>query len=348
MNNERWITTWSYAQRRTSFTRWENQNSFRIDIPNNLSGYAIKLKFSNWYGIRSVGIRQVSVCLDGYTYPVCVDGKSEFSVTPEQDIYSEPVFLEIMPGRHMQISVTFTDALRPESGNTFKSGIAVILQSVLLAVYHEADVVAFFGDSITHRQKWSGPLINKWYEKYPGKLAAFEVAVDGSRLLNDSPRSEDETLGFRAVRRFRHDILENPGINYVVFALGLNDLVMEEAGEQILTLESYKKAVGEIVHMAHMNGIKVIGLTITPRLMNELYTNQRNQLRKRINQWILQDAPFDAAVDAAAVVANSQDTVLKEEYQDMDGVHINGAAGRAIAEVLEKAEIFTGIYEEGM
>ena len=110
MNNERWITTWSYAQRRTSFTRWENQNSFRIDIPNNLSGYAIKLKFSNWYGIRSVGIRQVSVCLDGYTYPVCVDGKSEFSVTPEQDIYSEPVFLEKFPVMQQPIHCLFNAA----------------------------------------------------------------------------------------------------------------------------------------------------------------------------------------------------------------------------------------------
>lgn len=348
MEKERWVTTWSYAQRRTSFTRWENQNSFRIDIPNNLFGYAVKLKFSNWYGIRNVGIRQVFVSLEGHAYPVCVDGKPEFYVTPEQDIYSDPVFLEIMPGRSIEINVTFADALRPESGNTFQSGIAMIFQSILLAVHYKPDVAAFFGDSITHRQKWSGPLINKWYQKYPGKVAAFEVAVDGSRLLNDSPRSEDETLGYRAARRFRHDILENPGINYVIFALGLNDLVMEAEGEQVLTLESYKKAVEEIVDMAHKNGIRVIGLTITPMLMNELYTSERNRLRKRINQWILQDSPFDAAVDAATAVANNQDTALKEEYQDMDGVHINGAGGRAIAEVLERAEIFNRMYGEGM
>ncbi len=339
MGNGMWVTGWSYAQRRTSFTRWENQNSFEIEIPNNISGYGIKLKFSNWYGTRSVGIKKSDISLRGYKHPIFVDKKREFYLTPEKDIYSEPVFLDIVPGESVKINVTFTDKLRPESGNTFQEGIAMILQSVLIAVDDKIDVIAFFGDSITHRQKWTKPLIRKWYEKYPGKLAAFEVSVDGSRLLNDSPAKEDETLGFRADRRFQHDILENAGINYTVFALGLNDLSMEEEGENVLTLETYRKEVKKIVGTAHSKGIKIVGLTITPRLIDEFYTNERNQLRKEINQWILNEAPFDMVADVASAISNESDTALKPEYQDIDGIHINEKAGKVIAGILDKVEI---------
>ncbi|MBD5545748.1 MAG: hypothetical protein HDR01_16285 [Lachnospiraceae bacterium] len=339
MKDEMWITTWSYAQRRTSFTRWENQDSFQIDIPNNIWGHAIKLKFSNWYGTRSIGIKEVNFSLKGHTYSVFVKEQQEFQVMPTRDIYSDTVFVELVPGDIIRISVTFVNQLRPESGNTFQNGIAMIFQSVLVATSNKADVIAFFGDSITHRQKWSKPLIHNWYAKYPGRLAAFEVAVDGSRLLNDSPKADDETLGFRAAKRFQHDILENTGINYVVFALGLNDLAIEE-GKHELTLESYANAVEEIVKAAHKKDIKVIGLTITPRQINEFYTSEKNHLRKAINQWILQNSPFDAAVDIAALVTNENDTALKTEYSDIDGVHISQEAGRVIAEALEKERIF--------
>ena len=114
---------------------------------------------------------------------------------------------------------------------------------------------------------------------------------------------------------------------------------MEEKGENVLTLETYRKEVQKIVREAHSRGIKVVGLTITPRLIDEFYTNERNQLRKEINQWILNGAPFDMAVDVASAVANESDTALKTEYQEIDGIHINEKAGQIIAGILEKAGI---------
>jgi lysophospholipase L1-like esterase len=338
MRSERWITIWSYAQRRTSFTKWENQNSFKLEIPNNVAGYGIKLKFSNWYGTRTVGVRSVKICLREQEYLVKVNFQQEFSVSPDRDVFSDVIFLDIAPKDILKVKVIFVDQLRPESGNTFQNGIAMILQSVLLVTNEKVNVVAFFGDSITHGQKWTKPLVEEWYKRYSGKLAAFEVAVGGSRLLSDSPVKEDETLGFRAITRFKHDIIENEGINYVVFALGLNDLSMEEG--ELLTLESYQKEVLKLIDLAHEREIKMIALTITPRIESEYYTLKKNDLRKEINQWILNDAPFDLAVDIASSVANEDDTALKKEYRDIDGIHINEAAGKVIADLLKNTQIF--------
>ena len=80
-------------------------------------------------------------------------------------------------------------------------------------------------------------------------------------------------------------------------------------------------------------------LTITPRLIDEFYTNERNQLRKEINQWILNEAPFDMVADVASAISNESDTALKPEYQDIDGIHINEKAGKVIAGILDKVEI---------
>lgn len=337
---ELWLTAWSYAQRRTSFTRWENQDSFEIKIHNNIWGFAAKLKFSNWYGSRSVGIKKVTLSQKGNIYQVKVRGKANFYLTPTEDIYSDPIYFDIAIGQPITIKVIFVEKLRPESGNTFPNGIAMALQSVLVASYQKCNVAAFFGDSIMHRGKWVQPLIEKWYVKYPGSLAAFEVSVDGSRLLNDSPSKEDGTLGFRAVKRFQHDILENPGINYVLFSLGFNDLAIQEKGERILTVESYRNEVMKIITLSHMNEIKIIGLTVTPRRINESYTIEKNHLRKEINRWILQDAPFDLAVDIDNIISNEENTALKNGYGEADGVHINEKAGMAIAEALDEAKIF--------
>ncbi len=336
MEDGGWVTAWSYAQRRTSFTRWENQESFTVKITNNISGHGVKLKFSNWYGSRRARIKSVSIALGRQEYGIFVGGRREFYVSPQEDIYSDPIALPITTCI-VRIHVTFLDSRRPESGNTFQNGIAMVLQSFLVAADSKADVVAFFGDSITHRQKWTEPLTELWHKERPGGLAAFEVSIDGSRLLNGSPAKEDETLGFVAAKRFGHDVLGNAGINYVVFALGLNDLSIEETGEQVLSLETYQQATRFIVGEAHRKGIRIAGLTITPRRADGCYTSRKNYLRKEINCWIMQDAPFDLAVDVAAVVEDSTGTALREGYQEPDGVHINRAAGKAIAGAIAEA-----------
>lgn len=325
-----WKTSWSYAQRGTQFTFWE-QMSFRYTFRNNLCGKACRLKYSNWYGRSVCKVASVKLSMQGKEYAVLQDGKRAFSVSPYEDNYSDILYVETAPCE-VAVEMTFASPERPESGNTFRPGVVMILQSFEILCEGNAEVAALFGDSITHWGNWANPLIDRMYRENQGSMAMFELGINGSRLLNGSPREQLGGLGHNGITRFRHDVLGAEGITCCVFALGLNDLATpEEEGNIPLSFESYAAAASEILDQAHDRKIKMIGLTICPRIFDNVYTEQKNVLRKKINEWILREAPFDERVDVAALVANETDTALDKGYDCGDGVHINEAAGERIA-----------------
>ncbi len=337
-----WKTGWSYAQRGTNFTYWE-QTGFTYTFYNNLRGMACRLKYSNWYGMLPCEVASVKLYLRGQEHVLHQNGREGFLVTPDREIYSDILEAGIMPGQ-VTVEMEFASSRRPESGNTFRPGVAMIMQS--FEVYCEdisatdICVAALFGDSITHWGNWTGPLIAGMYAKYSGNLSIFEVAVNGARLLNGSPADQMNGLGYSGITRFEHDVLGQKGISCCTFALGLNDLaITEEAGDVPLTFDTYVSCVMEIIRKAHEKNVRIIGLTICPRAIEGAYTEAKNVLRRQINRWIMEDAPFDDSIDVAALVANETDTGLKAEYDCGDGVHINEAAGERIAAAFT-AEMF--------
>lgn len=335
-----WKTSWSYAQRRTTFTRWVNQRSFSYTIYNNLYGVAMRLKFSNWYGSKNCKIFCVKVVLNDREYMLKKDEKTYFSVSNQRDECSDILVVKVKPGE-IKITVEFASEERPESGNTFPNGISMILQSLEVQCnFGNPSIAALFGDSIIHRRKWSDPLIERMYGRYPGKISIFDMSIDGSRLLNDSPKEADQTLGYKGVSRLRHDLLRLSGISHLVFALGLNDLSMPtESAEMKLTFESYVSCVEKIIEEVHGIGIKIIGLTICPRMINNTYTKEKNELRIQLNHWIMNIAGFDYREDVARLVANVDDLELAVEYDCGDGIHLNDKAGKKIANAFQD-EIF--------
>lgn len=332
-----WVTAWAYAQRATCFTRWE-QDSFSYTVKNNLYGTAIRFKYSNWYGFDKCDIKRVTLTHNAVTYELMTNGQSGFSVKPGKngDIYSDATEAAIVPGE-FTINIQFESFDKPESGQTFMTppGVVMILQAIEVLCDEKCKVIAVLGDSITHWGKWTYPLMTRFYGEHPGRVALFEMAINGSRLLNGSPKDLKSTWGVDAVARLEHDILPIAGLTDCVIALGLNDLcIREEEGNNHLTFDSYIEKVKEICERLHDAGKKSIGLTICPRQFDEIYTVEKNELRKQINKWIIEEAPFDMAFDIAKIVKNSEDTELDVDYAWEDGCHINEKAGEKIADYL--------------
>lgn len=333
-----WKTTWGCAHRATCFTRWD-QDSFSYTIRNNLYGTAVRLRYSNWYGVNSCDIKSVSLLINDVECQITTGGRNAFRIEggAEGDIYSDAKEINITPG-FITVTVAFPNHNRPESGQTFMTppGIVMILQSIEILCENEPKIVAVLGDSIAHWGKWIEPLTRKLYSEMSGEIALFEMAINGSRLLNGSPRELRSTLGYDAMTRLKHDILPTAGLTKCVFALGLNDLcTAEERGNIPLTLDSYKKQVSVICNLLKDRKIQVVGLTILPRKIDETYTEERNDLRIKINEWIVNEAPFDAVADVASAVKNDQDTALKAEYAWEDECHISEKGGEVLASVIK-------------
>lgn len=332
MNN--WKTTWACAHRATWFTQWD-QDSFSYTVKNNLYGSSIRLSYSNWYGEDDCYISKVLVEHNGKTAIIQKNGKNDFVIKAKEmsNIYSDAYDMNVVPG-DIKFTVKFADKKRPQSGQTFMTppGVVMIVQAIEVLCDEEPEIVAVLGDSIAHWGKWTGPVIEQLYKQKVGKIAFFEMAINGSRLLNGSPKQLRNSWGYCADWRVKHDIFCTSGVTTCIFALGLNDLCIEEAeDDHLLTLETYQEKVGKLCNWFRQKGIKIIGLTICPRVIDEIYTSERNELRKLINNWIMESGVFDKIVDVASVVKNGTDNALYPQYAWEDQCHINEYGGVQIA-----------------
>lgn len=211
--------------------------------------------------------------------------------------------------------------------------------------------VAMLGDSVTQMCHWYKPLTERIYAAYPGSIATGNQGVGGSRMCFDSPMKSFGTMfGEAGYKRFQDEVATLPGLKYVMVALGGNDLGLggTETAEfgDMLTFEQYQEAYRSIVSTAHDMGVKVIACTVTPNRVSEVgHTEDREALRRKINDWILSTDLFDAALDFSSVVGQGEKSGLNPAYDYGDGTHINEEAGRLIAESVD-LRIFDEAYYE--
>lgn len=196
--------------------------------------------------------------------------------------------------------------------------------------------VAMLGDSITQMCYWYKPLTERLYKAYPGKIATGNQGIGGGRLCYDSPAPVLDMFGDAGYKRFLDEVVTINGLKYVMVSLGVNDLGMAGGGlaglDEMVTMERYQSAYAAIVEAAHEKNVKVYACTITPNAVQDTgYTQERETLRREINQWIRTTDLFDSCIDFSDIVGRGEMPGLRSEYDFGDGCHINEEGGKAIA-----------------
>jgi lysophospholipase L1-like esterase len=242
----------------------------------------------------------------------------------------------------------------------FLTGIEVVASS------HGAAIVAFGssttdgdGSSLDANHRYPDALAerlqgadNKFRE-----LGVLNEGIIGNRLLSDSPLELrprfGATLGQAGVARFERDVLSQPGVKYVIVALGVNDILMPgsftPAGDSIAP-EDIIAGYRLLIARAHKRGIRVIGTTIPP-FENatftdppaHFYTPEKDAVRTKVNAWILsQKREFDGVVDFDAVLRDpTHPSRLVPAYDAGDHLHMNDAGYVASANAIPLA-LFRG------
>ncbi|MDD3429268.1 MAG: GDSL-type esterase/lipase family protein [Oscillospiraceae bacterium] len=201
-------------------------------------------------------------------------------------------------------------------------------------------VVATFGDSIMQQGTWTTPFTAYLHKKYPGEISLCNMGIGGNRLLHDAPPLVNGNYGIQGMERYKWDLYDIEGLTHVIFCIGTNDLGLpgKEGApeEELITPQEYQTAVTAFVADMHSRGVKVYGATLLPRVLNLLYTQQRELLRQEINNWIKTCGIFDAVLDFEKVVqAEDGEAGMKKEYDLPDGLHPNLAGGKAIADSID-------------
>ncbi|PYQ60424.1 MAG: GDSL family lipase [Acidobacteria bacterium] len=265
-----------------------------------------------------------------------------------------------------------TNYVSPEAGDSTASANFPVANTIrswpfLTGVDVEASArgatIVAFGSSLTdgdgsttdRNKRFPDILAERLQNDGRAELGVLNEGVIGNRLLSDSPPETvhlfGAALGQAGLTRFQRDVLDQSGVKFVIVGLGINDIAFPGSftpQNQMVTAGNLISGYRQLIKRAHREGIRVIGTTMPP-IENSFFkdppltffTPEKEAVRQKVNDWILNGKEFDAVIDFDAVVRDpSRPTRILPAYDSGDHLHPNDAGYIAQANAIPLA-LFT-------
>ena len=352
-----------------------NNQTVRMIVRTSIGGRRVRVHLSNVFGTTPLRIGTVHIALrdkESAIFPasdraVTFSGKPGFRIPPGAAIVSDPVDLEVPKLADLAISVYVPEeAASPTSHATglhttyiskagdFTAAPSIsdptarqswyLLSEVDVLAPADAGLIVAYGDSITDGatstpdkdQSWPSQLAQRLAaDKATANWAVVNQGISGNRVLGDG-------AGVSALARFDRDVLSQPGVKWVIFLEGINDIGIASRGGDPVTADDLIAAHKQIIERAHMHGIKVMGATLTPYMGAAYYTEDGETIRQALNQWIRTSNAYDAVVDFDKVTHDPDNVKqIRAAYNIRDHLHPNDVGYKAMADAID-ISIFTG------
>ena len=349
-----WVATWASAQlqagsNETPMSPPLKENTCRQQIRVNIGGDKIKLTLSNEYGELPAMFESVHIAhllnagenaIDPATDTVVTFGGAEsFDIEPGQKAVSDEIdfsfdalddlAITIKFGRYAGSSVTSHTGARCstwiiEGDHVADESFTATETMTSWYFISELDTwasagtkaVVLFGDSITDGYGTTPNQFERWSDEMT-RLFQADPNYSNITVINEGigGNSVFGGLGTAAKDRFDRDVINIPGVRYVVLLIGINDIGY--AGEDISDsmIEQYKIMIDK----CHENGIRVYAGTITPVGDNGYYTEQHDEIRNTLNAWFRsKKSNVDGLIDFDELLRDPDkpDTLLPEYSND--------------------------------
>ncbi|MFD0363159.1 SGNH/GDSL hydrolase family protein [Nocardia sp. GCM10030253] len=342
-------------------------------------GPATRVRLTNRYGARPLTVTAATIARsgpDGSIQPdtlrhLTVNLAMSFRVAAGADLATDPVLLPLAPLESVTITLYFAEPTGPATqhaqafATTYRAAgdhradpTAAAFAETTMSWYYLAGVdvtnvvqrragVVAFGDSITEGVGSTLNADNRFPDELAERLAAAGTArpvlnqgIGGNRVTVDS-----SWLGDAALRRFRQDVLDQPGVGTVIILEGINDIGLSagapEIGEPAVPVSAGQLIAGhrDLIRQARSRGLRVIGATILP-YRGSPYPPEGEAERDAVNQWIRTSGEYDAVIDFDTVLADPADRDrLNPVYDSGDHLHPNDAGYRAMAAAVNPADL---------
>lgn len=201
--------------------------------------------------------------------------------------------------------------------------------------------VVCFGDSITDGAHSTRDKNARWPDVLAARLQAspktanigvINQGIGGNRILNDN-------TGPAAVDRFQRDVLDQPGVKYVVILEAINDIGHAYAPAKaydVVSTEELLAGYRFLTARAHARGIKVYFATLTPYLGAGYSSPQGETVRSALNNWMRTSKEIDGFIDfdkAARDPANP--TVFLPAADSGDHLHPADAGYKMMGDAID-------------
>ncbi|AFQ52198.1 GDSL-type esterase/lipase family protein [Burkholderia cepacia] len=277
-------------------------------------GTAIKIKFSNQFGVEPLTLDRVHIArnlgngnIDPSTdKPLTFSGRDAVTIPAGADVYSDEIPYQterlsdisvsmymksatIRTGRRFSTTTTYLGSGDLTSSATIPNSAKLTslyyMSQVIVSREKKLNVVVAFGDSITEGGGSTADAYNSWPDQL-SKIASsdFDVSVVNAGLGGN--RWVKNALGPCGLCRLDRDVLSVPGVTHVIMALGVNDIGLGyyysnafKDSSQLVTAGQIIDAIQEAVDRAKAKGLKVYLGTITPFKGTYYYTSgQSNEI----------------------------------------------------------------------
>ncbi|GLF99631.1 SGNH/GDSL hydrolase family protein [Streptomyces yaizuensis] len=338
-------------------------------------GSRVRVRLSNRYGVKPLVVTAATVGRagegaavrpgtvralrfqgsGGLTVPAGRDAVSDMLVLPVRPLERLTVTLHFAPGGtgplsyHSEGLATSYRAAGDRTGDTsgqpFAGGTSdayYTLSGVEVAGPRTDGTVVAFGDSITDGAGSTPGADNRYPDQLAerlraarSRLAVVNAGISGNRLLSDS-----SCFGEKGTVRFRHDVLDRPGVRAAVVLIGINDI--GAGGEPDtgcgpaprVTARDIINGHRTLIRMARERGVWIVGATLTP-FKGAPYgydTGAKQELRQEVNDWIRTSGAYDAVADLDRTLRDpaAPDRLLPA-YDSGDRIHPNDAGMDAMA-----------------
>ena len=353
-----WVGTWAAAVQRGSETF--RQQTLRQITHTSVGGTAVRVRISNQYGTSPLTISNVRVALSagggrinpGTDRALTFHGGATATVPPGRSSLSDPVAFTVPARGDLAVSFYLPDAAARATGHdvaTRTNYVAAGDQSAAASMsraqtrdsyYYLAGVdvmnpratgaVVAFGASITDGTASTSGADRRWPDLLSDRLAAsgrtagvLNAGISGNELLRDGQ-------GEGALKRFDRDVLQQPGVRWVIFS---DDAINDLSNANPPSAAALIDGVRQLIARAHTAGIKFLCSTLTPFQGSAGWSPTGEQAREAVNAFVRSaSSGCDGVIDQDTATHDpAAPARYRAGFDSGDHLHPNDRGMRAIA-----------------
>ncbi|MFE7798613.1 SGNH/GDSL hydrolase family protein [Nocardia sp. NPDC057440] len=343
-------------------------------------GSATRVRLTNRYGTEPLVIAGATIAVTDTGANIRLDTlqplvfglASEFRIPAGADLTTDPVLLPVAPFQSLTITLHLAEPTGPAThhaqalattyratGDHRADGVGTAFTETTQSWYYLSGVEVFdvlphrpgvvaFGDSITEGVSSTPDADNRYPDELAERLAAegnpravIDQGIGGNRVTVDS-----SWLGDSAQRRFRTDVLAQPGVGTVIILAGINDIGLSADGpgvaDTVVPVSTDQLVAGhlDLIRQARAKGLRVIGATLTPIHGSPYFSPAAESARQALNDWIRTAGAYDAVVDFDAALRDpAVPQRFAPEFDSGDHIHPSDAGYAAMAAAVNPAEL---------
>ena len=382
-----WVGTWA-ASPQPPYDEGVSQSGFdnqtvRNIVNTSIGGSQLRVRLSNAYGSQPltfgeahVGIQSAGAAIvPGSDRKLTFDGRPSVTIPAGEEVYSDPVTLEVAPAQDLAVSLyvpgksgpttwhelanqvnyvsnpgnhasdtldtAFSDA---ETSYFWVTGVEVVAPAELGAVVTLGDSITDgFNSTLNANGRYPDYLAQRLLDAPTVQKSVPNAGISGNRVLHDAPCCGEEALD-----RLDRDVFSQAGVTDVVLLEGINDIGFsqledpETAPHTAVSADQIIAGMQQIVDRAHAEGLEIHGGTLTPFKGADYYYPEGEAKRQAVNDWIRTSGEFDGVIDFDKAVRDpGNPEQILPRYDSGDHLHPNSVGYQAMASAIDLS-LFAG------